>query len=76
MRQRLRRSFIAENNTPAIVSVLSALGILLISLVMPSAVLPRIVAWLGIATGGLGVVGEALWNSTPSFYWGKGVLLG
>lgn len=66
---------VAENNTPAVVGVLSALGILLISLVMLQGVLPRTLAWLGITTGGLGVVAEALRHAVPEFYWGYGVLL-
>lgn len=66
---------VAENNTPAVVGVLSALGILLISVVMLRGVLPRTLAWLGIATGGLGVVAEALRHAVPEFYWGYGVLL-
>lgn len=77
-----RRSFataaeaiVAENNTPAIVGVLSALGILLISLVMVKGVLPRFLAWLGIITGALGVVSEVLRHAVPEFYWGYGILL-
>ncbi|MDZ4090767.1 MAG: DUF4386 family protein [Arthrobacter sp.] len=66
---------VAENNTPAVVGVLSALSILLISVVMLRGVLPRTLAWLGIATGGLGVVAEALRHAVPEFYWGYGVLL-
>jgi hypothetical protein len=68
-------AYIAENNTPAILGVLSALGILLISLVMRRGVLPRAVAWLGILTGALGIVSEALRHAAPMFYWGYGVLL-
>ncbi|MET4134601.1 hypothetical protein ABIC21_000803 [Pseudarthrobacter sp. PvP090] len=68
-------AIVAENNTPAVVGVLSALGILLISLVMLKGVLPGALAWLGIATGGLGVVAEALRHAVPEFYWAYGVLL-
>lgn len=68
-------AIITENNTPAIVGVLSALGILLISVVMLRGVLPRVVAWLGVATGALGVVSEALRHAVPSFYWSYGLLL-
>ncbi|WP_160668869.1 DUF4386 family protein [Pseudarthrobacter sp. ATCC 49987] len=68
-------AIVAENNTPAVVGVLSALGILLISVVMLKGVLPRTLAWLGIATGGLGVVAEALRHAVPEFYWGYGVLM-
>lgn len=68
-------AIVAENNTPAVVGVLSAVGILLISLVMRKGVLPRALAWLGIATGGLGIVAEALRHAVPEFYWGYGVLM-
>ena len=68
-------AIIAENNTPAIVGVLSAAGILLISLVMTRGILPRAVAWLGVLTGALGIVSEALRHAAPWFYWGYGVLL-
>jgi hypothetical protein len=52
--------FLAENNTPSIVGVLTTVGILLISLVMTRGVFPRWVAYLGIGTGAVGVVSEAL----------------
>lgn len=68
-------AIIAENNTPAIVGVLSAAGILLISAVMTRGILPRAVAWLGVLTGALGIVSEALRHAAPWFYWGYGVLL-
>jgi Domain of unknown function (DUF4386) len=68
-------AIIAENNTPAIVGVLSAAGILLVSIVMTRGVLSRAVAWLGIVTGGLGVLSEALRHAAPWFYWGYGLLL-
>jgi hypothetical protein len=68
-------AIVAENNTPAVVGILSALGILLISVVMLKGVLPRTLAWLGIATGGLGVVAEALRHAVPEFYWGYGLLM-
>ncbi|UTT68007.1 DUF4386 family protein [Arthrobacter sp. DNA4] len=71
-------AIIAENNTPAIVGVLSALGILLMGLAMLTsgkATFPRYLAWLGIATGALGVVSELLRHAAPGFYWGYGILL-
>jgi hypothetical protein len=68
-------AIIAQNNTPAIVGVLSAAGILLISLAMTRGILPRTVAWLGVVTGALGIVSEALRHAAPWFYWGYGVLL-
>lgn len=66
---------VAENNTPAVVGILSALGILLISVVMLKGVLPGALAWLGIATGGLGVIAEVLRHAVPEFYLGYGLLL-
>lgn len=68
-------AIIAENNTPAVVGVLSALGIVLMSLVMLRGVFPRWIAWLGFATGGLGVAGEALRHAVPGFYGVYGVFL-
>ncbi|MDI3240388.1 DUF4386 family protein [Arthrobacter sp. AL08] len=68
-------AIVAENNTAAVVGVLSALGILLISFVMLKGVLPQTLAWLGIAIGGLGVVAEALRHTVPEFYGGYGVLM-
>lgn len=68
-------AIIAENNTPAIAGLLSPVGIFLISLVMLKGVLARIVAWLGLLTGALGLLSEALRFVAPGFYWGYGVLL-
>jgi len=68
-------AIIAENNTPAIAGLLSPVGIFLISLVMLKGVLPRAVAWLGLLTGSLGLLSEALRFVAPAFYWGYGVLL-
>jgi hypothetical protein len=68
-------AIVAENNTPAIVAVLSAAGILLISLVMTKGVMPRAIGWLGVATGALGMLSEALRHAAPFFYWGYGILL-
>lgn len=68
-------AIVAENNTPAVVGVLSAVGILLISIVMLKGVLPRALAWTGIATGALGIVAEALRHAVPGVYGGYGVLM-
>lgn len=68
-------AIIAENNTPAIAGLLSPVGIFLVSLVMLKGVLPRATAWLGLVTGALGLLSEALRFVAPSFYWGYGVLL-
>ncbi|RKR15475.1 DUF4386 family protein [Arthrobacter oryzae] len=66
---------IAENNTPAAVGVLSALGILLISLPMLIGVFPRAVAWLGVAAGTVGTIAEALRQAVPGFYPAYGILM-
>ncbi|WP_411733798.1 DUF4386 family protein [Paeniglutamicibacter sp.] len=68
-------AIVAENNTPAIVAVLSAAGILLISVVMTRGVMPRAIGWLGAVTGALGMLSEALRYAAPFFYWGYGILL-
>ncbi|WP_081766014.1 DUF4386 family protein [Arthrobacter sp. 31Y] len=68
-------AIIAENNTPAVVGVLSALGIVLMSLVMRRGVFPQWLAWLGVATGILGIAGEALRHAMPGFYGVYGVFL-
>lgn len=70
-------AIIAENNTPAIVGVLSAFGILLMGLAMLTAraPFPQLLAWFGIGTGALGVVSEVLRQAVPDFYWGYGILL-
>jgi len=51
---------IALNDVPAVIGVLQTLGILLISLLMLRGTFPRGVAWLGTATGVIGVVSEVL----------------
>ena len=68
-------AILAENNTPAVVGVLSATGILIVSLVMLRSVLPRWVGWLGVAAGIFGIAGEALRQAVPSFYLGYGLLM-
>ncbi|WP_448810523.1 DUF4386 domain-containing protein [Agromyces bauzanensis] len=68
-------AIIAEGNTPAIAGVLAAVGILLVSLVMLRSTLPRTLAWLGIATGVVGVASEVLRYAAPMFYSVYGLLL-
>lgn len=53
-------TMIAYNDAPAALGVMQALGVLLISLVMLHGVFPRGLAWLGVATGAVGIVCEAL----------------
>jgi hypothetical protein len=66
---------IATNATPAAPGVLETISILVVSLAMLSGGLPRGVAFLGIITGTLGVVGEALRSVLGSAYAVYGVLL-
>lgn len=68
-------AIVAENNTPSAAGMLSAFGILVVSLLMTRSDLSRAIAWIGVATGALGVVSEALRYAAPYFYWGYGVLL-
>jgi hypothetical protein len=50
----------ALNDTQVVIGVLQTLGILLISLLMLKGVFARGLAWLGVATGAIGIVAEAL----------------
>ena len=68
-------ALVAENNTPGILGVLAAAGILLVSLVMLRSPLPRTVAWLGIAAGAVGVLSELLRYAVPAFYSAYGLLM-
>jgi hypothetical protein len=52
--------FIAENNITGAVGILTPVGILILSLVMLKGIFPKGVAYLGIVTGALGIVSEAL----------------
>jgi hypothetical protein len=67
--------FIAENNTPNVVGVLTTVGILLISLIMLKGVFPRWIAYLGIATGAIGIVSETFRPLLGAAYSVYGVLL-
>lgn len=68
-------ALIAQNNTVSLAGVLTPLGILLMSLPMVRGTLPRWAGWLGIVTGGLGLVSEASRFSTPTLYAVYGPLL-
>lgn len=68
-------SLIATNATPAAPGILETISILVVSLAMLSGGLPRGVAYLGIVTGALGVVGEALRTVLGSAYAVYGALL-
>lgn len=68
-------SLIATNATPAAPGILETISILVVSLAMLSGGVPRGVAYLGIVTGTLGAVGEALRTVLGSAYAVYGVLL-
>lgn len=68
-------SLIALNRTPTAVGVLTTIGMLIVSLVMLRGVFPRWVAYLGIATGALGIGSEALRPVIEGSYGLYGVLL-
>lgn len=53
-------TLIAQNRTPAVVNILLAVGLLVVSVVMLKGVFPTAVAYLGIAAGVLGIAREAL----------------
>ncbi len=71
----IAEGLIAENNTPSLVGVLTTVGILLVSLVMMKGVFPRWIAYLGIATGVVGIVSETLRPLLGVGYSVYGVLL-
>jgi Domain of unknown function (DUF4386) len=66
---------IAINRTPTAVGILTTVGMLIVSLVMLRGVFDRWVAYLGIATGLLGVGSEALRPVIEGGYAVYGVLL-
>ena len=66
---------IALNRTPTAVGVLTTIGMLIVSLVMLRGVFPRWVAYLGIATGVLGIASEALRPVIEGGYAVYGLLL-
>jgi hypothetical protein len=66
---------IAINRTPTAVGVLTTVGMLIVSLVMLRGVFPRWIAYLGMATGVLGVASEALRPVIEGGYGVYGLLL-
>jgi hypothetical protein len=66
---------IAVSNTVAAAGILTALGILFISMPMLRGVFSRGVAYLGIATGAIGIVCEALRDVIGPVYFIYGILL-
>jgi hypothetical protein len=51
---------VALNDTQVVIGVLQTLGILLLSALMLRGVFPKGLAWLGVVTGGIGIISEAL----------------
>lgn len=68
-------TMIAYNDSPAMLGVMQALGILLISWTMLRAPFSRGLAWLGIATGTVGIALEALRPWAGIVYSLYGILL-
>jgi hypothetical protein len=68
-------AFVAQNIIPTAVGILEPIGILILALVMLRGVFPRGVAYLGIATGALGIVSEALRPVLGIGYIAYGLLL-
>lgn len=66
---------IAVSNAVNAAGILTAIGILIISLVMLKGVFPKGVAYLGIVTGALGIVSEALRDILGPGYFVYGLLL-
>ncbi len=67
--------FIAQNNIPSPPGILTAIGILVISLVMLRGVFHKGIAYLGIATGAIGIISESLRPLLGLGYIGYGLLL-
>lgn len=68
-------SLIAVSNTVNAAGILTALGILIFSLVMLKGVFSRSVAYLGITTGAVGIVCEILRDAIGAGYFVYGLLL-
>ncbi|EWT02519.1 hypothetical protein N865_05300 [Intrasporangium oryzae NRRL B-24470] len=68
-------TLIAQNRTPSAVGVLTTVGMLLVSVAMAKGGFPRWVAYLGIATGALGIVSEVLRPVIEGGYAVYGILL-
>jgi hypothetical protein len=68
-------TLIAQNRTAVVVGPLMAVGMLIVSIVMLRGVFPKAVAYLGVATGVLGISAEALRMVFEGFYVFYGVLL-
>jgi hypothetical protein len=66
---------VATEGTPAAIGVLQTISILVISIVMVRGGFPRSVAYLGVATGAIGVLSESLIELLGGLYAIYGVLL-
>ncbi len=66
---------IALNDVPAVIGVLQTIGVLLISLLMVRGTFSAKLAWLGVATGVVGIVAEVLRPVLGWAYAAYGVLL-
>ena len=66
---------IALNRTPTIVGILTTVGMLIVSFVMLKGIFPKWIAYLGITTGILGIVSEALRPIIEGGYAIYGILL-
>ena len=66
---------IATEAIPSALGVLQTIGILIISLVMLGGIFPKSVAYLGVATGAIGIVSEALISLLGATYAIYGVLV-
>jgi hypothetical protein len=67
--------FIAQNDIPSAAGILTPIGILVLSLVMLKGVFHKGVAYLGIATGAIGIISESLRPLLGLGYIGYGLLL-
>jgi hypothetical protein len=68
-------TLIAQNRTTLVVGPLTTVGLLIVSIVMLKGVFPKAVAYLGVATGALGISAEVLRMVFEGFYVIYGVLL-
>ena len=61
---------LAENNTVTLVGPLTAVGLLVVGLVMTRGVFRPLLGWLGVAAGALGIAAELLRFVIPGLYLG------
>lgn len=68
-------TLIALNDAPSVMGVLQTIGLLLMSLLMLRGVFSRHLAWLGVATGAIGILSEALRSQLGWAYAIYGILI-